>query len=168
MNASRRSLALCGAAVFAMAAAPALNRAPDAMPLATAPGIAQDEFPQGCVSCHIVLPDGRDVRLSNLMTQWATEVPALLLERARASAPAGLTINGRHPPVPVQDVPGGCLACHAKESTMAPPFAKLLHLVHLTGGEQNIFVTTFEGRCTHCHKLDEASGAWSIPSGPEG
>jgi hypothetical protein len=37
----------------------------------------------------------------------------------------------------------------------------------LTGGTNNVFVTTFKGDCTHCHKLDAKTGAWSMPSGAE-
>ena len=47
------------------------------------------------------------------------------------------------------------------------PSSQLLHLVHLTGGTDNVFVTTFKGDCKHCHKLDAKTGAWSMPSGPE-
>jgi hypothetical protein len=42
-----------------------------------------------------------------------------------------------------------------------------MHLVHLTGGTDNVFVSTFKGDCTHCHKLDAKTGAWSLPSSPE-
>jgi len=134
------------------------------------PGInADDPFPMACVSCHVVLPDGRDVRLSTLATQWTTGVDSLLLAVSQAAAPQGLVLKGRHPDVSsaFADIPARCLTCHARTSTMAPPFARLLHLVHLSPQPTNIFLTMFQGECTYCHKLDKATGAWSIPSGPE-
>ena len=92
-----------------------------------------------------------------------------LLVHARAAAPAGLTLAGKHPAVPsaLADIPAACMRCHGKASTTAPPFARLVHLVHLQGGEHSHFMTMFQGECTHCHKLDPASGGWRIASGPE-
>jgi cytochrome c553 len=158
----------------ALLAAPALGSAqdaPPALPDARAiPGItAEDHYPNACVSCHVVLPDGRDVRLSTLVAQWATEVRPELLELAQSAAPEGLTLSGTHPNVGamVREIPSGCLACHAKTSTMAPPFAMLLHRIHLTQAPQSVFLTVYQGECTYCHKLDMTTGAWSIPSAPE-
>lgn len=134
------------------------------------PGInADDPFPMGCVSCHVVVPDGRDVRLSTLAMQWTHGVDSLLLAAAQAAAAPGLVLKGRHPDVSsaFADIPARCLTCHARSSTTAPPFARLLHLVHLAPGPTNVFLSTFQGECTYCHKLDKSTGAWSIPSGPE-
>lgn len=134
------------------------------------PGItADDDFPAACISCHVVLPDGVDVRLSTLMQQWRVEVDSILLAKAQAAAPAGLTLTGKHPEAreSLQSIPSGCLTCHAAGATIAPPFNRLMHRIHLVGGGANHFVTMFQGECTHCHKLDPASGAWSIPAGPE-
>jgi hypothetical protein len=143
---------------------------PTPPPQRAIPGItADDPFPKACISCHTVLPDGRDVRLSTLVTQWTHGVDSLLLASARAAAPTGLTLKGRHPNVASSfaDIPARCLTCHARSSTMAPPFARLLHRVHLTPGPTNVFLTMFQGECTYCHKLDKTTGAWSIPSGRE-
>lgn len=128
-----------------------------------------DPFPQGCVSCHVVLPDGMDVRLSTLMAGWQAGVGPELLAAAQAASPGGVTLSGRHPDPgeSLADVPAGCLTCHGRDARSAPPFARLMHRVHLTGGESNPFVTMFGGACTHCHKLDPDSGAWSLPSGRE-
>jgi len=138
---------------------------PRAIPGITAP----DMFPEACVSCHVVLPDGHDVRLSTLVRQWMTGVDSLLLATAQSTAPAGLTLTGRHPNVAtaLASIPDGCLTCHGRETTLAPPFARLLHRIHLGGGETSIFLSAFQGECTHCHKLDRTSGAWRIPSAPE-
>jgi cytochrome c553 len=141
-------------------------------PLLLAPMLASaaDPFPMGCVSCHAVdKAKGADHRLSVALTEWTLgKVDAGLLAHAKASAPAGVTLKGKHPSAEdsLDDIPGACLDCHDSGSKKAPPFGQLLHLVHLTGAN-NVFVTTFKGDCTHCHKLDAKTGAWSMPSGPE-
>ena len=135
------------------------------------PGLAADAFPTGCVSCHTLdKAKGADHRLSTALAQWtAGKVDAGLLAKARASAPAGVALKGRHPSAgdSLEDIPNGCLDCHDSGSRKAPPFNQLLHLVHLTGGAENVFVSAFKGDCSHCHKLDARTGAWSMPSGPE-
>ncbi len=135
------------------------------------PGInAVDPFPHACVDCHIDYPEMKlDARFGTMMAQWNQQVPPELLAKAQASAPKGVTLKGKHPKAAfaLQDIPAKCLVCHTKASKMAPPFAAMLHNIHLTGGEQNHFMTMFQGECTYCHKLDTLSGNWSIPSGPE-
>jgi len=132
---------------------------------------AGDPFPKGCVSCHTVdKAKGADHRLSVALAQWtAGKIDAGLLAQSKASAPAGVALKGKHPAAEdsLDDIPNACLDCHDSGSKKAPPFSQLLHLVHLTGGTNNVFVTTFKGDCTHCHKLDAKTGAWSMPSGPE-
>jgi mono/diheme cytochrome c family protein len=111
-----------------------------------------------------------DTRFGTLLKAWTTQVPAALLSRAKTSAPAGMVLKGKHPSIPaagLKNIPGSCLACHGAASKVAPPFSRLLHAVHLAGGDQNPFLTMFKGECTLCHKLDAKTGAWSIPSGPE-
>jgi hypothetical protein len=141
--------------------------APRAMPgLTTA-----DTHPGACVDCHIAYPErGMDARLSVQLAAWTRgEVAPRLLELARTSAPPGAVIKGRHPESSdsLEDVPNACLDCHGEDARKAPPFARLIHLVHLEGGAENHFVTVFQGECTLCHKLDARTGQWSLPSGPE-
>jgi cytochrome c553 len=172
MKTSRSSRNPVRAAVLLLLATPGGLRAQEAAapPVRAIPGItADDPFPQACVSCHVVLPDGMDVRLSALMKPWMDRVDTLLLAAAQSAAPAGLTLTGKHPDASaaLADIPAGCLACHGKNATLAPPFTRLIHRIHLTGGNTNLFVSMFQGECTYCHKLDKRSGAWSIPSGPE-
>jgi hypothetical protein len=136
------------------------------------PGItAPDTHPGACVDCHINYTEmNLDARFSTLMKRWTTEVPPALLAHAKNAAPGGMAIKGRHPvvsPAGLRNIPGSCLACHGKTSRMAPPFSRMIHEVHLAGGDQNHFLTMFQGECTLCHKLDRKTGAWSIPSGPE-
>lgn len=140
-------------------------------PARSIPGInAKDPFPQGCVDCHLNYVDMKmDTRFVTLLGRWAVEVEAELLAKAQSSAPDGVTLTGKHPPATdaLKDVPAGCLTCHGKNSKKAPPFSRLIHSVHLVGGEQNNFMTLFQGECTFCHKMDTTTGAWSVRSAPE-
>jgi len=135
------------------------------------PGVsAADLHPNGCVDCHVRISEPEvDARFGPLMAKLAQEVEPELLEMTRATAPEGVTIRGRHPPVPkaLRNIPASCNPCHAKDSRVAPPFAKLLHRIHLSSDPENVFMTVYQGECTHCHKLDAATGAFSMPSGPE-
>jgi hypothetical protein len=134
------------------------------------PGItAKDAFPNGCVDCHVAGKDG-DMRISALMAKWTSAVPAPLLAKAKAAAVDAARVKGKHLAVPniKANVPQSCLAaCHKRGSTLAPPFATLMHAIHLVGGAKNRFMTVNKGECTHCHKLDQKTGAWKIASGPE-
>lgn len=125
---------------------------------------APDRFPNGCVDCHVQLPD-RDVRLSTALKQWSEAVPPPLMEKARRVA-GGIELTGKHPPLSATEVPGSCLSCHRKDSNAAPPFGALLHAIHLGGGDKNHFVSLFQGSCTHCHKAD-GLGTVTVAQGDE-
>lgn len=135
------------------------------------PGItAKDAYPRGCVDCHLNYVEQKmDVRFSTLMKQWNEKVEPALLKKVAGSAPPGLTLKGKHPVVAgaLMNIPGGCLTCHGRTSKMAPPFSRILHAIHLTGGKDNFFLTLLQGECTHCHKLNAVTGQWSLPSGSE-
>lgn len=132
---------------------------------------AADPYPNACVSCHVLdKSKGKDERLSIALKQWmAGKVEPGLLAKSKASAPPGLTLKGRHPAADdsLEDIPGACLDCHDAGSKKAPPFSRLLHLVHLAGGTNNAYVTTYKSDCTNCHKLNTQTGEWTMPSGPE-
>ena len=154
-----RFLAIAVFAVPVLAAAPARK----------IPGItAKDEYPRACVDCHVNRKDMPGT-LSADLQQWTAKVDPKLLAKAQASAPKGMTLKGKHPNVAaiVKETPSGCLKCHAKDSKMAPAFATLMHTIHLTGGENSPFLATFQGECTHCHKLNLATGQWTLPSASE-
>ncbi len=139
---------------------------PRAIPGLTAP----DAFPGGCVDCHVNLPQmNLDTRLSVRMKAWQSGVDPAFLDKVKAYAPEGITLTGKHPDVDdvLADIPNGCLKCHDRDSRTAPPFARMLHGLHLTGGEKNHYLSMFQGECTHCHKLDPKSGVWSYASGAE-
>ncbi|MFA7331766.1 MAG: cytochrome c3 family protein [Candidatus Delongbacteria bacterium] len=159
-------LLLVAGRMFAQGEAPAAS-SPLVAPL---PGIAaEDRQPNGCVDCHRNYVDLKmDQRLSTLMAGFGESVRPDLLAKAQAAAPAGATLQGRHPKVNVAaNVPGKCLNCHRRDSEMAPPFTRLMHAIHLTGGEDNPFASQMGGACSSCHKLDAATGQWRIPTGPE-
>lgn len=135
------------------------------------PGLtAEDHFPNGCVDCHINMPERKqDERISTLMARWNKDAGPKLLKHAQAAAPAGVALKGKHPTATgsLKNIPAACMTCHGGRSKTAPPFATMLHAIHLSGGEENHFMTVFQGECTHCHKLNAGTGAWSTPSGAE-
>lgn len=165
-----RKFALVFAAALATVAAgqkPAASLAPAIRQI---PGITtKDVYPNGCVDCHVAGKDG-DIRMSALMMKWTSAVPAALVEKSRASSVDPSRIKGKHPSMSnvKANVPQTCLSgCHKKGSTIAPPFANLMHAIHLAGGSKNRFLTADQGECTHCHKLDQKTGAWKMPSAAE-
>jgi hypothetical protein len=145
---------------------------PAAAPEATLtdiPGITTpDKTPNACVDCHANHPErNRDSRLPAVLARWQNSVPSEVLEKAKASTPRGKTLVGKHPDVSmeVRTIPNDCLNCHKRDSREAPPFAKLLHAIHLVSGKENHFLAGGRGNCTSCHKLDQKTGAWRLGSG---
>jgi len=134
------------------------------------PGLtSKDAYPNGCVDCHVV-GKGADMRISALMATWTSAVPVALTEKARAASVDASKIKGKHPAMAnvKANVPQTCLAgCHKPGSTIAPPFARLMHVIHLVGGNGNRFLTANQGECTHCHKLDQKTGTWKAASSAE-
>lgn len=135
------------------------------------PGItADDPHPGGCVDCHVADPSRNlDVRFSTLFRLWKESPDPEFLARMQPLAPAGVTLTGAHPTsaATVSNIPKSCLMCHARDSEKAPPLDRMVHTIHLQGGATNVFLTVYQGECTHCHKLDAATGEWRMPSGPE-
>lgn len=172
-------LIACAAVAFALVphalAAPrdSLQGGPPPPPPARAiPGLtADDPHPRGCVDCHRDMKEfNMDTRLSTLMGKWREGVvEPRLLTAAKAAAADSTKITGKHPPAAgtLKNIPSACLVCHGKSSKTAPPFARMLHLIHLTGGDANPYMGYFQGDCTHCHKLNQSTGGWSMPSGAE-
>ena len=145
---------------------------PEAMPpLRDIPGItSEDIFPLGCVSCHLNFVDkNMDTRISTSLANWSEKVEPKLLEKAQAASPDGVILVGRHPSAAdsLTDIPKACIDCHGSMSQNAPVFSQMVHLIHLTGGKDNHYMTIFQGECTHCHKLNPGTGKWFTPSGNE-
>ena len=140
-------------------------------PVRQIPGItADDQFPRGCVGCHInYLEMNRDTRISTLMAQWTQSVEPKLLSLARATTTSAAELQGVHPRVDIalNDIPNACLGCHESGAQNVPSLVALLHRIHLVGGDDAVFLRIFQGECTHCHKLNKNTGQWHIPSGPE-
>lgn len=100
-----------------------------------------DDFPDGCVSCHVVFPDGADRRLA-----------AVLGEIGHVS------LKGK-----VSQVPTDCIACHEKK--VDTKFFVLIHQAHFGSPDKNHFVQHFGGDCRHCHAMDAESGEPKVKAG---
>jgi hypothetical protein len=137
-----------------------------AAPVREIPGITgKDNFPHGCVDCHTGKP-GMPQPIGSIIKSWSVSVDAKMLAKLQPFAPKGMVLKGKHPGVPVREVPGICFKCHAA-SKSAPPFAWMAHGIHLTGGDTNPYLTKFGGECTNCHKFDPVTAQWSMPTGVE-
>lgn len=143
---------------------------PPPPPARKIPGInAEDIFPNACVDCHVVIKEANvDARFSTHIAKWKEGAEPKLVELAKAASVDASVIKGVHPEAAgtLDDIPNGCLACHTKDSNAAPPFARFIHLIHFTGGDESPFFTFYQGECTHCHKFNAKNGEWSIPSAP--
>lgn len=113
---------------------------------------AKDPYPRACVDCHSGKPAPK---LSVSMKTLAGTVPPALLKQLQPAAPKGVTLKGKHPAVPVKDVPASCLKCHGTASKTMPPLYRMMHLIHSGKAE-----------CANCHKFD-ATGQPSVPSATE-
>lgn len=102
---------------------------------------ADDESPRGCISCHIVLGNGQDKRLS-----------AVLAETGHVA------LKGK-----VARVPTDCIACHDENGDT--PFSVLIHKAHFGTPDKNVFVQRFGGDCRACHVMDAATGKAKLKEG---
>ena len=162
---------IAGVLLFSPLVPAALGQAASQAPaIRQIPGLtSKDAYPNGCVDCHVVDKDA-DMRISTLMKTWTSAVPVALSEKARAASVDPSKIKGKHPAMAnvKANIPQTCLAgCHKPGSTIAPPFAQLMHVIHLVGGNSNRFLTAKQGECTHCHKLNQKTGTWKSASSAE-
>jgi hypothetical protein len=105
------------------------------------PPLHADDFPEGCVSCHVVLGEGMDKRLGVVL-----------------DAIGHRPLKGK-----VEQVPTDCLGCH--ESLGDPSFSSLIHQAHFSKPETNVFLARFAGDCRHCHVMDGSTGVAGLKSG---
>jgi hypothetical protein len=158
-------------AILIVGAYNALQTAPQDTQVRNIPGITTaDMFPQACVGCHKNYTEQNlDVRLTTIFKAWAEAIPPALLAKYQAAAPEGVTLKGKHPMKPNDgtSIPEDCNKCHGKSMKTALPMGQIMHITHLTGGKDNKFITMFGGECSHCHKLDQKTGNWTIPNGKE-
>ena len=109
-----------------------------------APAItAADDYPEGCVDCHIETDDG-DFRIATL-----------LAEKGHTRINEG-----------GDQVPQGCAYCHsADDEGTASSIRTLMHMIHYEEPDDNLFVSESRSDCRHCHSLDSAEGTVGIKSG---
>lgn len=149
--------------------------APAKPPLPQIPGItAKDDHPNGCADCHKVIPEYKmDVRLSTLTKAWNEKgAEPEIVNVAKASAADPNKITGKHPDISSllkdnAEIPTVCLQCHSAKSELSPPFAKMLHLIHLSTKKENHFLLHYGGFCTNCHKVDGETGKVTVKVGTE-
>lgn len=103
--------------------------------------VMADDFPNGCVSCHIVLKDGADKRLVAALDETGH-----------------LALKDK-----VAKVPADCISCHEKKSDTK--FSILIHQAHFGSPETNVFVQRFGGDCRSCHTMDGLSGEAGLKGG---
>ena len=103
--------------------------------------MTKDPFPNGCVSCHTKLPDGRDLRL-----------------------PAALKMVPGHPNVAsiVKTVPADCKKCHAGDSRA---LSMVVHKMHFGKGDKSEFVQKFGGSCVACHRFNPKTNRMDVKTG---
>ena len=105
--------------------------------------VSADEYPEGCVSCHVERTGKTDMRLSSLLAQ----VGHTSVERVR-------------------QVPRDCFRCHRPdEGSDDPPFSALIHEIHYDVPTVNTFVTLYEGDCRQCHSMDAEEGEAVVKGG---
>jgi len=102
---------------------------------------AEDAFPQGCVSCHVVLGNGDDKRLAAVLGELGH-----------------LSLKGK-----VARVPADCIACHDKK--VDTPFSVLIHQAHFGSPDKNVFIQRFGGDCRACHVMDATTGKATLKEG---
>lgn len=93
--------------------------------------VSSDEKPEGCVSCHTKVSEEKDYSLTAELTAMSDEFG--------------------HPKMDIQG-PEQCQMCHPDGEIS---FDKVAHKIHLTGGEENHFITSYEGSCLQCHALTD-------------
>ena len=102
--------------------------------------VAEDMFPNGCVSCHTESADG-DMRLGPLLEQLGHKKIDKMVET----------------------VPGDCMECHSEDGGFGELY-EYIHPAHFDDAATNKFVVGFEGKCTHCHAIGE-DGEMPVKSG---
>lgn len=101
-----------------------------------------DPFPQGCVDCHIVLPNGEDHRMN-----------------------VGIRRFPDHPPLDDHKrIPDDCRTCH-EPGSLVGALDRLVHALHFRKPAENHFVGMFQGSCLACHRLDAGTGKMPVKSG---
>ncbi len=107
-------------------------------------GIAvADEFPEGCVSCHVQKIGDVDFRLNTLLAQ----IGHRKVDRLKV-------------------IPRDCGRCHASDDG-EDSFTVMIHQIHFDVPNINLFVQRYGGACTHCHEVNTESGEAGLKNGPK-
>lgn len=101
-----------------------------------------DDYPQGCVSCHVATAK-QDLRLN------------MVLDRIEHTLAGQRTLL----------IPTGCDRCHADEEGVGGALSTLIHRSHYTDPIDKKFITDFNGDCGSCHRMDTDTGEAEIKSG---
>lgn len=109
--------------------------------LLAGPGVAgaEEMSPEGCVSCHA----------EGDMTIGA------LLE----------ALGHKNVDKYTETVPDDCKECHSEDGGFGELY-EFIHPAHYAEPATNKFVVDYEGKCTHCHAIDE-DGEMPVKSGPK-
>jgi len=70
-----------------------------------------DRTPHACVDCHKIYSEMKiDGRLTTVLAKWKNGADPKFLEKAKAAAPEGRTLTGKHPDVSalVKVIPDDC------------------------------------------------------------
>ncbi|MDH3893866.1 MAG: hypothetical protein OES78_04820 [Chromatiales bacterium] len=103
-----------------------------------------DDYPNGCVSCHVEGTGALDMRINAVLSRLGHGKAA---DRSKV-------------------IPAACDRCHASSGDgPASALRNLIHRAHYTDPDANLFVTQYAGSCLHCHAMDGASGKASVKSG---
>jgi len=103
-----------------------------------------DDYPDGCVSCHVKGDGNEDNRINVLLAE------------------SGHGRGGERTKL----IPTGCNRCHTPDGTgTAGSIRKLIHAVHYEVPAENPYMVKFGGDCRDCHSLDQSSGVAGIKIG---
>lgn len=105
---------------------------------------AAEEFPEGCVSCHVEKIGDVDFRLNTLLEQI-----------------------GHRQVKRLKQIPRDCGRCHTSDAEEEDNFTAMIHEIHFDVPNINLFVTRFDGACIHCHQVDTETGEAGLKNGPK-
>ncbi|MFA5536779.1 MAG: hypothetical protein WDA53_06395 [Bacillota bacterium] len=83
----------------------------------------------GCLDCHSKISDDKDYSLATSLAY---------IEEHTGEALEGIN---------------DCIKCHTSDAQFS--IQRILHSAHYSGGPENHFVSSYEGSCVHCHKLEQ-------------
>lgn len=108
--------------------------------------LAEDVYPDGCVSCHVGTESG--------------DHSAMRLDKLLASIGHGR--GGAR----TLEIPNGCARCHAPDDEgTATSLGKIVHVIHFRDPGENPFLSKNGGDCSSCHRMDPETWEVTAKSG---